>query len=83
LRIADFYSYEHQPSDVQGATEKLPAPPGHLRLRKTIKKYEGPWPEQLVGILVGKSDSANPASFEVTLPLPKPAPTPAPAPEAK
>jgi DsbC/DsbD-like thiol-disulfide interchange protein len=71
---ADFYPYEHQPSDVEGATERLPAPPGHLLLRKVVKKYEGQWPEQLVGILVGKSDSHNPTAVEVNLPLLKPTP---------
>lgn len=66
---ADFYPYERQPSDVEGSTERLPAPAGHLRLRKVVKKYEGQWPEQLVGILVGKCDSKNRVGVEVNLPL--------------
>jgi thiol:disulfide interchange protein DsbD len=73
---ADFYPYEHQPSDVEGKTEPLPAPPGHLRLRKVVKKYEGQWPGQLVGLLVGRSNSRNPAAVEANLPLSNPTPPP-------
>jgi len=71
---ADFYPYEHQPSDVEGPTVSLPAPPGHLRLRKTLKKNEGEWPEKLAGILVGNSDSSNPTALEADLPLLAPTP---------
>ena len=60
---ADFYPYEHQPADVEGTTEDLPAPPGHFRLRKVVRKYEGRWPEKLVGILVTKGGSGNLASM--------------------
>lgn len=72
---ADFFPYEQPACDVEGATKRLPAPPGHLRLRKMVKKYEGQWPEQLLGILVGKCDSRNPAAVEVNLPLPEPGPS--------
>jgi hypothetical protein len=73
---ADFYPYEHQPSDIEGPTVVLPAPPGHLRLRKTLKKYEGTWPEKLAGLLVGENGSETPAALDVNLPLLMPPPGP-------
>ncbi|MGD1086089.1 MAG: protein-disulfide reductase DsbD domain-containing protein [Verrucomicrobiota bacterium] len=82
-RPGDFYPYENQSADVQGATERPTAPPGHIFLRKVLKKGDGPWPERLAGILVGRSDSPNPAAVEVSLPLSNPpatAPPPAAAP---
>jgi thiol:disulfide interchange protein DsbD len=40
---------------VQGATQRLPSEPGKIRLRKTIKKFEGDWPKQISGLLVQSS----------------------------
>ena len=68
-RRADFYPYEHQPSDIEGPTELLSAPPGHLRLRKVVRKYEGQWPDTLVGLLVPQSDSTSSAATEAHLPI--------------
>jgi len=79
-RPGDFYPYENQSADVQGATENLPGQPGHILLRKVVKKGDGPWPERLAGILVGRGDSPNPLAVEVNLPLAAPsAPAPPPA----
>ena len=68
----DFYPYEQQGADVQGATDILPGEPGHVRLRKMVKKGEGPWPERLMGILVFTNELHQPAAVEVELPLQKP-----------
>jgi thiol:disulfide interchange protein DsbD len=71
-RAADFYPYENQPSDIEGPTDLLPAPPGHVLLRKTIRKYEGQWPETLVGLLVARTESLNNAGTEARLLLAPP-----------
>ena len=68
-RAADFYPYENQPSDIEGPTELLSSPPGHLLLRKTVRKYEGQWPESIAGLLVAQPNSANPLLVEARLPL--------------
>jgi len=70
---ADFYPYEQQGADVQGATDILPGEPGHVRLRKMVKKGEGPWPERLTGILLARNNSQKPLAVEVDLPVQKPA----------
>jgi thiol:disulfide interchange protein DsbD len=71
---ADFYPFENQASDVQGLTTLLSSAPGHIRLRKEVKKSDTPWMEKVSGLLVGKSDSTNPAALAVTLPILAPAP---------
>jgi thiol:disulfide interchange protein DsbD len=73
---ADFFPYEQQAAGIQGATEILRAEPGHVRLRKVVNKGDGPWPEQLKGILVWTNDSKMPAAMEVNLPLQKAAAIP-------
>jgi thiol:disulfide interchange protein DsbD len=70
---ADFYPFEKQGAEVQGATDILPAPPDHIRLRKVVKKGDGPWPERLTGILVAEDSSQRPVAVEVNLPLQQPA----------
>jgi thiol:disulfide interchange protein DsbD len=70
---ADFYPYEGQEAGVLGATDISRGEPGHVRLRKMVKKGEGPWPERLTGIVVYTNDLQQPAAVEVSLPLQKPA----------
>jgi thiol:disulfide interchange protein DsbD len=70
---ADFYPYEKQGADVQGATDVLPGEPGRVRLRKMVKKGDGPWPERLAGILVATNAAQKLLAVEVNLPLPQPA----------
>jgi len=72
-QAADFYPFEEQGAEVQGATEVLPGEPGHVRLRKMVKKGDGPWPEQLTGIIVGTNDLHQRVAVEVNLPCRKPA----------
>ena len=69
----DFYPYENQGADVQGATVILPGEPNHIRIRKMVKKSEGPWPERLAGIVVYRNEMQQPAAVEENLPLQKPA----------
>ena len=70
----DFFPFEKQAAEVQGATEIVRGQPGHIVLRKTLKKGDGPWPEKLSGLLVAKADSANPSATPVELTLAPPAP---------
>jgi thiol:disulfide interchange protein DsbD len=69
----DFYPYENQGADVQGATVILPGEPGHVRLRKMVNKGEGSWPERLIGIVVFTNEMQQPAAVEENLPLQPPA----------
>ncbi len=38
--------------EVQGATEKLSAPAGEIRLRKLVKKFSGDWPKEISGVFL-------------------------------
>ena len=69
-KAADFYPFEEQGAEVQGATEILPGEPGHVRLRKMVTNGDGPWPERLGGILVSTNNSPSQA-VEVNLPCRK------------
>jgi DsbC/DsbD-like thiol-disulfide interchange protein len=65
---ADFFPYESQSFEVQGATERIPAEDGKIRLRKQIKKFNGDWPGQVSGLLIEKTAEKQ-RGFEVTLPI--------------
>jgi thiol:disulfide interchange protein DsbD len=53
---ADFYPRDVDPKFyVQGATQRLPSESGKIRLRKTVKKFEGDWPKHISGLLVQSS----------------------------
>ena len=49
---ADFFPVADDNFEVQGATEKLSAPAGEIRLRKLVKKYSGDWPREISGVFV-------------------------------
>ena len=59
----DFFPYPSKDFEVQAPTDKLPADNGRVRFRKLIKKFEGDWPAQLQGIVVGKAGSATEATL--------------------
>ncbi|MEP6664587.1 MAG: protein-disulfide reductase DsbD domain-containing protein, partial [Verrucomicrobiota bacterium] len=64
----DFYPPGSEAFEVQGATERLPADVGKIRIRKQVKKFEGDWPKELSGVLVQKSGGEqNP--YAVTFPI--------------
>ena len=48
----DFFPFEAKGYEIAAATEKLSAPAGKAKLRKSVKKLEGDWPTQLAGLLV-------------------------------
>src|SRR5262249_55058774 len=52
---ADFYPFGSEDYEVQGATERLPADAGFIRLRKQVKKFQGEWPKAISGLLIQKS----------------------------
>jgi thiol:disulfide interchange protein DsbD len=65
----DFFPDEGKGFNVEGPTERLPADPGKIRLRKVIKKYEGnDWPKEISGLLVQKS-AGEQRGYEVRLPI--------------
>ena len=52
---ADFYPLSSGNFEVQGATERIPADAGKIRLRKLVKKFEGDWPKEIVGVVTQNS----------------------------
>ncbi len=62
----DFYPGLAEGFEVQGATERLAADAGKIRLRKVVKKIEGDWPAKLPGVIVQGKGAAR-AGFTVVL----------------
>jgi thiol:disulfide interchange protein/DsbC/DsbD-like thiol-disulfide interchange protein len=78
---ADFIPFGSEKYVVQGATEKLTAPAGKIRLRKTVEKVEGGWPGQIGGVLIAQGAGGKLlGAYEVTLPVAAKAPEGATAP---
>lgn len=70
---ADFYPFGSENFEIQGATERVPAEAGKIRLRKLVKKFEGDWPKEISGVLIQQSGGQT-AAFETTLSVsPEPA----------
>jgi thiol:disulfide interchange protein DsbD len=65
---ADFLPDASEDFEVQPATERIPAEPGKIRLRKEVKKLAGDWPRQISGVLIQQSGSAR-LAYEVNLPI--------------
>lgn len=90
----DFFPYGGEGFEVAGPTEVVSSAGGKVVLRKQVKKTEGDWPKQLLGLLVERADEPHPAGYEANLLVSdgapaatpatasKPTPTPSPAPSA-
>ena len=65
---ADFFPDASEDFEVQPATERVPAEPGKIHLRKEVKKLAGDWPRQISGVLVQQSGPAR-LAYEVNLPI--------------
>ena len=65
---ADFFPDASEDFEVQPATERVPAEPGKIRLRKLIKKLAGDWPSHISGVLIQQSGTTR-SAYEVKLPL--------------
>ena len=65
---ADFYPLAGDQFEVQGATERLPADAGKIRVRKQVKKFQGDWPNQISGLLIQKSGDRQ-LAYEASLPI--------------
>ena len=63
--------------EVQGPTERVPAEPGEVCLRKEVKKFSGEWPQRISGVLIQHSGPTR-LAYEVSLPI-EPAPAAAAA----
>ena len=78
---ADFFPAASDNYEIQGATEKISAPAGEIRLRKLVKKYSGDWPTEISGVVVtasganesktGLTDAPTPATAAAITPLQK------------
>jgi thiol:disulfide interchange protein DsbD len=84
----DFFPYANKAFELEGATEKLRADDGKVRLRKWMQKFEGDWPEQLQGIVVGKKEAVQQPAVELNVPIATTSPASAaggvvPLPESK
>ena len=66
VQSADLFPGASDIYEIQAATDMLPVPPDHFRLRKTVKKYSGDWPTNLSGVVV-LGTSTGPANYEVQL----------------
>jgi thiol:disulfide interchange protein DsbD len=60
---ADFYPYGSTNFDVLGTLDEFPSSVG-LILRKTVKKSEGEWPKEVVGVLAGNIGLSNHFAME-------------------
>jgi thiol:disulfide interchange protein DsbD len=65
---ADFFPDASEDFEVQPATERVPAEPGKIRLRKVVKKLAGDWPRQTSGVLIQQSGPMR-LAYEVNLPI--------------
>lgn len=68
VKSADFFPNASDKFEVQGETLMVPGETGHIRIQKTVNKYEGPWPDHLAGLLVQKTGDAT-VAYEVNLPI--------------
>ncbi|MBI5772203.1 MAG: thioredoxin family protein [Verrucomicrobia bacterium] len=66
MKEADFFPYSSDTFEVQSATDRLPDDGGKIRLRKKVKKTEGNWPAEIMGIVVTGEGSER-AAYEVKL----------------
>jgi thiol:disulfide interchange protein/DsbC/DsbD-like thiol-disulfide interchange protein len=55
----DFFNYRLENADVSGKTDPLPPQAGKIRFRKTVKKWEGEWPKELMGLLLIPGDEKS------------------------
>ncbi len=53
---------------MQGATTRIPAEAGEIRLRKEVKKYSGDWPQRISGLVIQRS-GAKLSAYAVNLPI--------------
>jgi thiol:disulfide interchange protein DsbD len=65
----DFFPYASKATEIGGATETLRADDGKVRFRKMVKKFEGDWPAQLQGIVVGKKEAGQQPAIELNVPI--------------
>ena len=52
---ADLFPQASDDFEVQGEVQRLPSDPAKVRIRKTVKKFQGDWPKEISGLLVQKS----------------------------
>ncbi|MEQ2009277.1 MAG: protein-disulfide reductase DsbD domain-containing protein [Limisphaerales bacterium] len=63
----DFFPYGGEGFEVAGPTEVVSNAGGKAVLRKQIKKSEGQWPKQLLGLLVEVAESSHSTGYELNL----------------
>jgi len=68
---ADFFPDGSEAFEVQPATVRVPADPGQIHLQKEVKKFTGPWPERISGVLIQQSGPAR-LAYTVNLPIEAP-----------
>ncbi len=63
----DFFPYGGEGFEVSGPTEVVSNTGGKAVLRKQVKKSEGGWPKQLLGLLVEVSEAGHSIGYETNL----------------
>lgn len=74
-----FFPYGGEGFEVAGPTEVVSNANGKVVLRKQVKKTEGDWPKQLLGLLVERADEPHPTGYEANLLVSDGAPAATPA----
>jgi thiol:disulfide interchange protein len=65
---ADFFPFQDKNYEVQGATDRVPAEPGKIALRKQVKKLSGDWPKRISGLVVQGTGTER-IAWEVEAPI--------------
>lgn len=66
-KMPDFFPYGGEGFEVAGPTEIVSRNSGKVVLRKQVKKSEGDWPKQLLGLLVDVSATGHSTGYEANL----------------
>src|SRR3954469_23020114 len=61
----DFYPFESATFELGGEVENLKASEGEVRVRKTVKKFEGDWPAVVEGLVVELSKGQPAVAYQV------------------
>lgn len=63
----DFFPYGGEGFEIAGPTEVVSSAGGKVALRKLVKKTEGDWPKQLLGLLVETAEAGHSTGYEANL----------------
>jgi len=65
----DFFPFEAEKFAVQAPTEIISTDAGKVRLRKSVQKTDGDWPETIRGLVLNTTAASHPAAYAAELKL--------------